>query len=588
MNYPFWYSIQEPELNPPLLNPNGPLYQEDGMLKLRLTKPVAVVSGGVGLKTDGTLASNSAGELGLKVAALSGISQTDNGLSALVDGTTVRFNEKGELTAIASGVQVDPEGPIENGDGGLNLRINDTLEVDTQWELGVKLNPTGCVDYDTNGVNVNIDDTLLIEANAEGTKHELGVNLNPAGPITADEQGLDLEIDNTSLVVNQVNEQGVLAVKLGLLGGLEMKADGVGIKVANGQPLLLKADGVSLNLDTSLGDTSSALGVRFKQGGAIATDADGVYVICAAPIVSGPTGIGLAYDTATLAVEDGKLKVLAQGGGGTVQVDNKSIVVKDGAIALNLKAGGPIEVTQENGVFLLFNTRDFINDLSSGLQLRTSIEYLSPYCVCVSGDRSMRTITAVATARNGNKWNISHYAVMANSSGVVNCSLCVCVKQASVGSLGSAPPEGNNSVQFTVILNPSMDDAAQHSQITTNSYYPNVDDTKSFLTPSMGLADDLALPTIAGKTSNWYNGGNNSDKPGTIINYCPYGSGTYYQNSTLRYFVGRVSASIVCAVAVVYDMRCDGDFYSGSTIELRSGYQPLQWISAKPSYLDTQ
>ncbi|AGX93316.1 fiber [turkey adenovirus 4] len=229
--YPFWYESTStggnPSVNPPLLDPSGPLYVQSNMLKVRTAAPVEVANGSITLAYDDTL--------------------------TLDDQNKLQIN-------------VEPNGPLRSTPDGLDLAIDSTLEVDN-WELGVKLNPAGPIDASAAGLDINVDETLLVAEDSTNQRYELGVHLNPNGPITADSDGLDLEINPETLTVtNDSNTGGVLSVVLKPQGGLQSSLLGIGVavdrtltidqntvevKIDPTGPLTSSDNGLSLDYDTT-------------------------------------------------------------------------------------------------------------------------------------------------------------------------------------------------------------------------------------------------------------------------------------------------------------------------------------------------
>ncbi|QGQ62883.1 fiber [Fowl aviadenovirus E] len=238
--YPFWLqngstgggggggSGGNPSLNPPFLDPNGPLTVQNNLLKVNTTTPIAV---------------------------------TNKALTLAYESDSLELTNQQQLA-----VKIDPEGPLKATTEGIQLSVDPTtLEVD-EWELTVKLDPNGPLDSSATGITVRVDDTLLVEDDGSGQGKELGVHLNPVGPITADEDGLDLEIDNQTLKITPGSAGGVLSVQLKPQGGLNSQSDGIqvvtqnSIEVDNGAldvkvvangPLSSTSDGLTLNYDTA-------------------------------------------------------------------------------------------------------------------------------------------------------------------------------------------------------------------------------------------------------------------------------------------------------------------------------------------------
>ena len=214
--YPFWYensstgggSGGNPSINPPLLDPSGPLYVQNNMLKVRTGAPIELNNGSITLAYDDTLTLDNQNKLQ---------------------------------------INVEPNGPLRSTPDGLDLITDNTLEVDN-WELGVKLDPDGPIDASASGLNINIDETLLVAEDSTNQRYELGVHLNQDGPITADSDGLDLEINPETLTVtNPSNTGGVLSVLLKPQGGLQTSILGIGVAVD--RTLAIEQDTVEVKLD---------------------------------------------------------------------------------------------------------------------------------------------------------------------------------------------------------------------------------------------------------------------------------------------------------------------------------------------------
>lgn len=239
--YPFWLqngstgggggsgSGGNPSLNPPFLDPNGPLAVQNNLLKVNTAAPITVAS---------------------------------KALTLSYDPESLELTNQQQLA-----VKIDPEGPLKTTTEGIQLSVDPTtLEVDdVDWELTVKLDPNGPLDSSATGITVKVDDTLLVEDDGSGQGKELGVHLNPDGPITADQNGLDLEIDNQTLKITPGSAGGVLSVQLKPQGGLNSQSDGIqvvtqnSIEVDNGAldvkvvangPLSTTPNGLTLNYDT--------------------------------------------------------------------------------------------------------------------------------------------------------------------------------------------------------------------------------------------------------------------------------------------------------------------------------------------------
>lgn len=225
--YPFGYVTEPVGLNPPFLEGNGPLVDQDGKLTLRVTTPIVIASNSVALAHDPSLT---------------------------VDGN-------GQLA-----VAVEPESALDITADGLEVKVdNVTVEVNDDWELAVKLDPNGCIESTSTGINVNVDDTLLVEPGTDG-KPELGVHLNTNGPITADSNGIDLEVNPNMFTINTSSGAGVLELNLKSTGGLQVGSSGLGVAVDQSLeitnntlevkpdpagPLAVTDSGLALQYDTS-------------------------------------------------------------------------------------------------------------------------------------------------------------------------------------------------------------------------------------------------------------------------------------------------------------------------------------------------
>lgn len=296
-------------ITPPFISAEGPLYEEGGILKLRLTSPITKVDGGVGLSIG-------------------------NGLETTQEG--------------ALQVKVNSEGPIESTEEGLNVRVDDTtVEIDEDWKLSVKLDPKGCIDYTANGLSVNVDDTLIIERDSVGQTYELGVHLNPDGPITADENGVDLEVDNT-LVVNQSGGQGVLGAKLQTDGGLSASSTGIGIKLQSNSGLSLE----------------SGLGVKVAQNGLISRTSDGLVLRLdsAGPLSNTNDGLALTSNP-PLSVTNSTLQ-LNTASGSALQVSGNALTIKTNSNSCIL--------SETAGLALRLGNNSGLQQSSQGLSLKVA------------------------------------------------------------------------------------------------------------------------------------------------------------------------------------------------------------------------
>lgn len=217
LSYPYNYvpDSSTSVINPPFLNPNGPLYDSAGGLNLKCSLPLDVSNKSLVLRTDSSL----------------------------------ETNDRGQLS-----INVDSQGPLVVGENGLDLDHDDTLETN-DWKLSVNFAEAQPISVTRNGITINVDDTMLIDRNDQN-QYELGVHLNHSGPITADSNGVDLEINENSLQVTE----GVLSVKvtppiITHSGGLTLDTDSTlvladsKLKVNALAPLNIQNTGLGVNYD---------------------------------------------------------------------------------------------------------------------------------------------------------------------------------------------------------------------------------------------------------------------------------------------------------------------------------------------------
>lgn len=407
LNYPYSYQPSQPEINPPLIDIDGPLYVENGKLNVAVTPPVSIVNKRIGLS---------------------------------IDNTSLEVEEN------KLGVKLDPQGALQYDTNGIAIVTDSTLQI-TDWELGVKIADEQPIDFTAEGLVLNVDDTLLVDQGLSG-EHELGVHLNPQGPINADHNGLDIDYDE-SLQVTQFDT----VYKLG-------------IKVDSAAPLLVTGDGLSLKIDQS-----------------------------------------------TLEVKDGKLNV-KDGASNNIAVNNTmTINTANGTTTLGVKVSGVI-VGDNSGVRLLYDTSDFIDNSSVGLQAKTPISYLSPYCTFESGDKALNTFTSQVRSNNNVNWPCSYYIFMANSSGVVNASMMFLLDKNNITNMGP-PPGTTTTFRATFVLNISGDYQTSHSMSssTVTTCRPNVTSTRTFFVPNQAITsvDCYNLKPIS--SGNYYI----SDPKGQVI-----------------------------------------------------------------------
>lgn len=413
LNYPYSYQPTNTTLNPPLIDPNGPLYDNGGKLTIAVSDPIVINNKRLAINYDSSLDIN---------------------------------NRK-------LGVNVDTEGPLDITDEGLNIRFDDTLHVD-EWELGVKLDPAQPLDYSTSGLKINLDETLLVSEN-EHNQMELGVHLNPDGPLNADDNGLDIDIDDSLQITR-------------------LATPSLGIKIDTNSPLKVGADGLNINIDEG-----------------------------------------------TMEIKSGKLSV--KNTSSNISVDNTmTIMQSDGTTKLGVKINKPgVIAADTNGIKLLFNNNDFLDDISHGLSSKTPITYLSPYCVYECGSKTLTSFTSRVRTNNNATWECSYYVFMANSSGVVNATMMFLLDKQYIINIGNAP---NTKYTFraTFVLNPSGNYDVSHSQSRKDvpSLKPeNSQKTKDFFIPSTAITayDCKRIPPISG--SSYYI----SDPKGQIIDLYPRG-----------------------------------------------------------------
>lgn len=283
--YPFWYQTSSgggggtivPPVNPPLLDPAGPLYVQNNMLRMRTGAPIVVSNGTLGLSYDTSLGLSDQNQLQVNLEPNGPLKATDDGIELTVDPLTL------EVTDWELGVKIDPAGPLDASTDGLTLRTDDTLSLGQdptthEYELGLKLHPSGPLEVSTDGLNLRIDDTLLVEQDATTHEYELGVHLNPTGPVTADENGIDLEINTDTLTVTAgaAGGGGELSVLLNPQGAIQTSGS-AGIGVAVGSGLQIASNAVSVKPDP------------------------------AGPISASSTGVTLNYDNSDFTITDGKL-----------------------------------------------------------------------------------------------------------------------------------------------------------------------------------------------------------------------------------------------------------------------------------------
>lgn len=513
--YPFWYQADAPSVNPPFLDPSGPLYDKDGKLSIRLQAPVAEVNKSVGLLYDGTMGINNAGQIGMRINTTEGLEATDTGLAIKTDLKTVGFDPTGQLQ-----VMLDPDGPIVTGADGLELQVDSaTLEV-TDWELGVKLDPNEPIDAGAKGLVLNLDETLLVDTGATSGKPELGVHLNPNGPVTADSNGIDLEVDPNTMEVDTATGAGVLGVKIKSGGGIESGADGIfvsgggAIALTATPPVTYTNGTVALSLDpqTLETNTSSQLSVKLKQQGALQ---------------SSTSGIGVAVDE-TLEIVTNTLEVKTDPNG----------PFKKSSAGLGITTSDPI-TADSSGVRLKLNTAQFTTT-GGILNLANPPSTLTQSSISfVSGSPSLDSYTAKIVNSSSQTFSCSYYLRQVNTMGMLLTTLYLKLDSTTMGTrptgqgninakwftfvVSSYLTECNPSAISTGTLNPSVNNGMTYMAPATNRTLPanwNTD-TNTYYEPSTGYSQTftaekggnwnpgaitiVALPVVALKGSDRYN-----------------------------------------------------------------------------------
>nr|WJJ54621.1 MAG: fiber protein [Otus scops adenovirus] len=529
--YPFWFEIETPEINPPFLDPSGPLYGMNGKLYIRLRPPIAEINKAVGLRTDGSLRVNNSGQLGLNVQTGAGIGSNADGLSVLVDGKSIGFDTNGQLQ-----VNVEPQGPLEITSEGLDIKVdNTTIEVDS-WELSVKLDPDEPIDAGPNGMKLNIDDTLLIAPHDTTGVMELGVHLNPKGPVTADENGIDLEIDPNTLKNVTADDNTTLTVKLSPQGGITSSENGIQINADN-ESIECQDNTLQVKLDPAGHLTKTATGL------AVDSAITGVTVDPAGPIYQTASGLNLRVRPAC------GLEIATDGRGGKrARATNATLTTKfktaggisadEGGMFINLgnilRPGGPIE-KDTSGIFLLYNTDNLENDAERGLDTVVRLKYLSPYCTFQSGELSLNNFSAIARSQAGVNWPCSYFLFMANSSGMVNASLTVLLDKTRITTMGSGPA---GKIQFTFIVstNPTQYPYTNHSNLSTPVLYPDDPATISFFAPALTGRGSFTVPNSG---TNWYV---DSWSRGVEFSFIPSGNNFTYGVSYIHFYPASVTS----------------------------------------------
>lgn len=435
LNYPYAYQPANTTLNPPLIDPSGPLYDNGGKLTVAVADPIIIANKRIGLNYDASLIVN-----------------------------------KKKI-----GVNVDTEGPIETTNDGLNIRTNNTLHVDEDWELGVKLDQTQPIDYTAAGLCINVDETLLIADNDAGDKKELGVHLNHNGPLNADSDGLDLDYDESLQVIpyNSVPK--------------------LGIRIDSESPFKVLPGGLSMKIDQN-----------------------------------------------TLQITDGKLAVKSSGMSNiTVDPRTMTSTTNEGTTTIGVKLARGVIVADSNGIKLLFDNNDFIDSEQLGLQTRTPISYLSPYCIYECGDKRLNTFTSQVRSNNNVNWECTYYVFMANSSGIVNASMMFLLDKQHINSMGT-PPRTTTTFRATFVLNISGNPNTSHSQSNSDTpqLVPNTSATRQFFIPNNAITSVDCYELQPLYNANYYV----RDPKGEVIQIYARGYEYNWKVSDVTIFPAKVTA----------------------------------------------
>lgn len=423
--YPFWYSVTPPELNPPFLDPTGPLYEQDGHLAIRLATPLGEMNRSVALN---------------------------------YDNSALEVTNSGNLA-----VKIDPEGPIDTSEEGLTVRVDGvTLEVDADWELAVRTDPEGPIQSNAAGLTLNVDDTLMVTQDATTQKYELGLNLSTAGPLTADDNGLDLEYDPQSLQLLPAAESSsgpLLAVKLKPGGGIEKGEDGLyavtssgggttgsGTTITATPPLTLTGGSLALTADpNSLDTANNSLSVKLKQQGGIQASSAGLGVAVdqsltitdntlevqpdpAGPLYISDSGLNVRTDNETVTVTQSasgkQLSVALDPRGCLVSLANviklmykTSLDIDNNFLTVKLKPGGGIS-SDVDGLYLTNSALSTVNLAEEdATPSGTTVVRLT------SGDPRLRTVNSTVLTDQGSKFPCSYFLLQTNAAGLLTTVL---------------------------------------------------------------------------------------------------------------------------------------------------------------------
>ncbi|BBJ21556.1 fiber protein [Crane-associated adenovirus 1] len=474
--YPLWYEVGESDLNPPLIEPDGPLYDDNGKLNIHVSAPLSKANKTLSLNHDSTL----------------------------------ETTEEGQLS-----VKINPEGPLEVSPDGLNIKIDDSLHIDDDWELGLKLKEDQPFKSTLNGLELVVDDTLLID---NSPPYELGVHLSQNGPITADTDGIDLEYDPSTLKIQDGINGKELAVNISPNGGIINEYDGLSIKY----------NPSSINIGNE--------GIEVKTTGAVSSTSQGLNVTVSSPLNVSNNSLNLSYDPNTLEIinSNGSQALAVKSTSATVDVDDKTITYNSSnQLSVKLKNGGPID-SDASGVFLLFDNNNFINDERYGLTLPVNIRNLSPYCSFESGNPALTDFSAVVRSSSQTDWKCAYYVHLSNTNGIVNGNLMLKIDKSKIINVGSGSPY---NIQFTFVLNLNPANINNnHSNISPPTLFPADPNTITYFPPDpkQFTSGFIGIPYIGG---NWFQPPN---AYGNELSIRPSGTNMVFLMSTVNYYAAQV------------------------------------------------
>ncbi|WPS63628.1 fiber 2 [Aviadenovirus phalacrocoracidae] len=154
LNYPFWYTVSGSDVTPPLLQPTGPLYDNNGLLDVRVMAPLDTKNHAIAFNHDLTLIVDPSGRASVRVSPDGGIDTTSRGLA----------------------VRINPDGVITSGDEGISLN----LDGETLWSkspdktIAVKLKPNGVIASNSEGIYLRYNASDLVT-----TANGLGLPVRP-------------------------------------------------------------------------------------------------------------------------------------------------------------------------------------------------------------------------------------------------------------------------------------------------------------------------------------------------------------------------------------------------------------------------